>query len=230
MITKPVTAVLVHGAWADQSSWSKVVESLRSNGIKAVTVTLPMATLDGDVAALDKTLATVDGPVVAVGHAYAGAVIGATRHPNVKALVYVAGLAPDEGETVAEVFNRYGHDDKTPALAPGSDGLMWLPTEAFASAFAQHATPSEQQALAASQRPISPTCITEPVKVPLWTHVPAWYLVAQHDHMIPEQTQRFMAERMQAHISAFPVDHLPLITAPLLVVEVIMDAVRHVTA
>lgn len=228
MSTQAATVVLAHGAWADESSWNKVANSLHSIGINTVTFSLPMSSLADDVAALDETLAAIQGPAVLVGHAYAGAVIAATRSEKVKALVYVAGLAPDEGETVAEVFNRYGHDDKAPALAPSDDGRIWLPAEAFETAFAPNATSEEQKALAASQRPISPACITVPVGTPLWKKVPTWYLVAQHDHMIPEQTQRFMAERMHARTRAFPVDHLPLITAPSLVVDVIVDSVRAI--
>lgn len=222
------TVVMAHGAWADESSWSRVVALLQSKDIKAVTLRLPLSSLADDVAALDKVLAQVDSPVVLVGHAYAGAVIAATHNAKVRALVYVAGLAPDQGETVAEVFNRYEHDDKAPKLAPGDDGLLWLAPEAFGIAFAQHASPEEQKALAAKQLPISPTAITVPVERPLWKDVPAWYLLAQHDHMIPEKTQRFMAERMNAHISAYPVDHLPSVTAPELVEAVIVDAVRFV--
>ena len=221
------TVVLVPGAWADEGSWSSVIELLHSKAIKAVTVALPMTSLAGDVAALDHVLAGIEGPAILVGHAYAGAVIGATRSAKAKALVYVAGLAPDQGETVAEVFDRFGHDDKTPTLAPGADGMIWLPKEAFATAFAQHASAKQHETLAAAQRPISPACITVPVDAPLWKRVPAWFLVAERDHMIPEQTQRFMAERMHAHISAYPVDHLPLVTAPALVAHVIADAVAQ---
>jgi pimeloyl-ACP methyl ester carboxylesterase len=98
------TVVLAHGAWADGSSWSKVISRLQENGIKVVTAPLPLTALADDVAALDRTLERVEGPVVLAGHAYAGAVIGATRDRKVKALVYVAALAPAEGQTVAEVF------------------------------------------------------------------------------------------------------------------------------
>jgi pimeloyl-ACP methyl ester carboxylesterase len=227
MSKKSATVVLAHGAWADPSSWGKVVNLLQSKGIKAVTFRLPLSSLADDVAALDGVLAQVDGPVVLVGHAYAGAVIAATQSPKVQALVYVAGLAPDEGETVAEVFNRYEHDDKAPKLAPGNDGLIRLPLEAFSTAFAQNAAPDEQQALAAAQPPISPACITVPVARPRWRDVPTWYLLAEHDHMIPAQTQRFMAERMKAHIEAYPVDHLPSVTAPELVETLIVEAVRQ---
>jgi pimeloyl-ACP methyl ester carboxylesterase len=224
---KSTTVVLVHGAWADPSSWGKVVNLLQTKGINTVTLRLPLSSLADDVAVLDNALAQVNGPVVLVGHAYAGAVIGATRSPKLRALVYVAGLAPDEGETVAEVFNRYGHDDKAPQLAPADDGLIRLPPKAFSTAFAQNASPQEQQALAATQPPISPACITVPVEHPRWRDVPAWYLLAEHDHMIPAQTQRFIAERMKAHIEAYPVDHLPSVTAPELVETLIVNAVRQ---
>ncbi|GLQ97303.1 alpha/beta fold hydrolase [Dyella mobilis] len=220
------TVVMVHGAWADESSWMKVVDLLHLKSIKTVTFDLPMSTLTDDVAVLDDVLAKVEGPVILVGHAYAGAVIASTQSPKVKALVFVAGLAPDDGETVAEVFNRFGHDENAPVLAPASDGRIGLPPEAFEAAFAQHATRHEQQALAAAQRSISPACITVPVGKPLWRQVPTWYLVAQRDHMIPEKTQRFMADRMKAHIRAYPVDHLPSVTAPGLVAELIFDALQ----
>lgn len=230
MNVKTASVVFAHGAWADESSWSKVSDLILSKGIKAVTFSLPLTSLADDVAALERTLAPIDGPVILVGHAYAGAVIAATHSDKVKALVYIAGLAPDEGETVADVFYRYEHDDKAPTLAPDSDGWIRLPAEAFEAAFAQHATGQELKQLAASQRPISPACITVPVKAPLWKSVPSWYLVAQRDHMIPEKTQRFMAARMNAHISAYPVDHLPSVTAPSLVADLIVDAIRQSVA
>ena len=228
MSKKSATVVLAHGAWAAEASWGKVVNLLQSDGIKTVTFPLPLSSLADDVAALDSVLAKVDGPVVLVGHAYAGAVIAATQSAKVRALVYVAGLAPDEGETVAEVFNRYEHDSKAPQLAPGADGLIRLPQDAFSTAFAQHASPEEQQVLAATQPPISPACITVPVGHPRWKDVPSWYLLAGHDHMIPARTQRFMAERMQARISAHPVDHVPSLSAPALVQQLIVDAVEQI--
>lgn len=227
MSVDATTVVLAHGAWADESSWDKVVRLLQANGIKAVTFRLPLSSLPDDTAALDKVLEQIDGQVILAGHAYAGAVIASTRSAKVRALVYVAALAPDEGETVADVFYRYEHDDKAPKLAPDSDGWIRLPAEAFGTAFAQHATPQEQQALASAQLPISPACITVPVGPPLWKRVPTWFLVAEHDHMIPERTQRFMAERVGARVSAYPVDHVPSVTAPELVAGVIVDAVKQ---
>lgn len=227
MNTETATAVLVHGAWAGESSWGKVNDILHLDRISTVTISLPLSSLADDTAALDKALEQIQGPVILVGHAYAGAVIGSTRSVKVRALVYIAALAPEQGETVADVFYRFEHDALAPKLAPDSDGWIRLPEDAFASAFAQHATPQEQRALAANQPPISPACITVPVGSPLWKRVPVWYLLARQDHMIPEQTQRFMAERMQARITAYPVDHVPQITAPALVAQLVVDAIKH---
>ena len=223
-----VKVVLVPGAWADGSSWSKIISGLQSNGVSAVTVPVPLTTFDDDVAALDRTLERTDGPVVLVGHAYAGAVIGAARNPRIKALVYVAALAPDEGETVGEVFYRNEPHPAAPKLAPDNHGLIWLPEEAFAAAFAQNASAQELAVLAAVQRPISPACISVPVGRPLWKDVPSWYLLAEQDHMIVAETQRFMAERMKARVSAHPVDHTPIVTAPGVVVDLILQAVREI--
>jgi len=160
------------------------------------------------------------------GHAYAGAVIALARPERVKALVYVAALAPDEGEKVADVFYRVEPHPQAPKLAPDGNGLIWLPENAFASAFAQNASADERAVLAAVQRPISPSCITVPVGRPLWKDVPSWFLIAEQDRMIVPETQRFMAQRMKAKIRTHPVDHTPSVTAPLAVVEMIREAIR----
>ena len=230
MVGSDVNVVLVHGAWADGSSWSKMVTGLQSNGINAVTVPVPLTTLADDVAALDRTLERVEGPVVLVGHAYAGAVIAATRDPKVKALVYIAAIAPAEGETVADVFYRSEPHPKAPKLAPDKHGLIWLPRDAFAAAFAQNASAEEQAVLAAVQRPISAACISVRVGRPLWKDVPSWYLLAEQDHMIVAETQRFMAERMKARVRVHPVDHTPSVTAPGPVVDLILEAARAIRA
>lgn len=223
-----VNIVLVHGAWADGSSWAKVIAPLAADGLKVTAAPLPLTSLADDVAALDRTLERITGPVVLVGHAYAGAVIAATRSEKVRALVYVAALAPDEGETVADVFYRAEPHPQAPKLAPGSHGLIYLPDDAFSTAFAQNASKDEQILLAAVQRPISPACITVAVDRPLWKDRPAWFLIAEQDRMIVEETQRFMAGRMNAHIHARPVDHTPLVTAPAVVVDIIREAANAV--
>jgi pimeloyl-ACP methyl ester carboxylesterase len=230
MSTNDLTVVLVHGAWADGSSWAKIIGPLVADGIKLVAAPLPLTSFHDDVAALDRTLARAIGPVVVVGHAYAGAVIAATHSEEVKALVYVAALAPDEGETVADVFYRTEPHPEAPKLAPDGHGLIWLPEAAFATAFAQHATTEELAVLAAVQRPISHACITVAVERPLWKDRPTWFLVAEQDRMIVRGNQRFMAERMKARTRSHPVDHTPLVTAPSVVVDIIREAIDQAGA
>jgi pimeloyl-ACP methyl ester carboxylesterase len=226
MDTQAPTVVLAHGAWADGSSWSRVIALLNQAGVRAVAAPLPLTSLEDDVAALDRTIERIAGPVVLAGHAYAGAVIGATRHERVKGLVYVAALAPDEGETVLDVFGRLPPHPLAPQLAPDAHGLIYLPQDAFPSAFAQHASESELAVLAAVQRPIALTSITTPVGRPRWRDLPSWYLVADQDRMIVAENQDFMAERMGARVVHHPADHTPLVTAPEGVVATILEAVR----
>jgi pimeloyl-ACP methyl ester carboxylesterase len=223
-----VNAVLVHGAWADGSSWAKVIAPLAASGIKAIAAPLPLTSFADDVAALDRTLERVAGPAVLVAHAYAGGVIGATRSDKVKALVYVAALAPDEGETIADMFSRGKPHPQAPKLAPDAHGLLYLPEAAFAAAFAQNASREELAVLAAVQRPVSPACITVRVGRPLWKDRPAWFLIAEQDRMIVQENQRFMAERMKARLRSHAVDHTPMVTAPSHVLDIIREAIAEV--
>ena len=224
-----VTVVLAHGAWADGSSWARVIAALKAEGIKTQAAPLPLTSLADDVAALNRSLDRTEGPVVLAGHAYAGAVIALARPAHVKALVYVAALAPDEGEKVADVFYRLPPHPQAPKLAPNDNGLIWLPEDAFAAAFAQNASAEDHAVLAAVQRPISLNCITVPAGRPLWKDLPSWFLIAEQDHMIVPATQRYMAERMKARIRAHAVDHTPSVTAPAVVLDIIRDAVRTVS-
>jgi pimeloyl-ACP methyl ester carboxylesterase len=168
MTGKNANVVLTHGAWADGSSWAKVIAGLSAKGIKACAAPLPLTSLADDIAALDRALDRVDGPIILAGHAYAGAVISGTRSEKVKGLVYVTALAPDEGETVADVFYRAEPHPKAPKLTPDSHGLIWLPEEAFAAAFAPDAAAEELVVLAAVQRPIAVSCISVKAGKPLW--------------------------------------------------------------
>lgn len=223
-----VAVVLAHGGWADGSSWSKVIAGLRSERVKAVAAPLPLTSLADDVAALDQVLERVEGPVVVAGNAYAGAVIASTGDENVASLVYVAALAPDEGETVGDIFYRAEPHPQAPVLGPDRHDLIWLPEDAFAKAFAQHASPLEQALLAATQRPLAATCIRVPVPRPAWKDRTSWFLVTEEDRMIPAETQRFMAERMKAHVRTAPADHMPMVTAPSAVIDIVLEAVREV--
>jgi pimeloyl-ACP methyl ester carboxylesterase len=197
--------------------------------VKVSAVPLPLTSLSDDVAALNRSLDRTEGPIVLAGHAYAGAVIALARPERVKALVYVTALAPDEGEKVADVFYRSEPHPLAPKLVPDSNGLIWLPEQAFGTAFAQNASEDDRAVLVAVQRPIHVRCITVPVRRPLWKDIPSWFLVAEEDRMIVRETQRYMAERMQAKVRAHAVDHTPSVTAPIVVVAVIRDAIRAAT-
>jgi len=223
-----VSVVLAHGAWADGSSWSRVIGPLIAAGHKVSAASLPLTSFEADVAAIERALERVTGPIVLVAHAYAGAVIAAVRNVRVQALVYITALAPDEGETVGDVFNRAPPHARAPKLSPDTHGLIYLPESAFAAAFAPNATAEEQALLAALQRPIAPACITTRVGRPSWRGLPSWFLVAEQDYMILPETQRFMAQRMRARVRTQEVDHTPSVTAPMVVVETIREAIAEV--
>jgi pimeloyl-ACP methyl ester carboxylesterase len=229
MAMEDVSVVLAHGAWADGSSWGRVITALKADNVKVAAAPLPLTSLADDVAALNRVLDRTEGPVIVAGHAYAGAVIALARPARVKALVYISALAPDEGEKVADMFYRLPPHPQAPKLAPDDNGLIWLPEAAFATAFAQNASADDLAVLAAVQRPISPNCITVPVGRPLWKDVPSWFLLAEHDRMIAPETQALMAERMKAKTRAHAVDHAPIVTAPEAVVDIIRDAIRSTT-
>jgi pimeloyl-ACP methyl ester carboxylesterase len=230
MGTSGVSVVLVHGAWADGSSWVKVMSPLIAAGHKISAAPLPLTSFEADVAAVERTLERVPGPIVLVAHAYAGAVIAAARNERLRALVYIAALAPDEGETVADVFYRAPPHSRAPKLSPDTHGLIYLPERAFAEAFAPTAIAEQQALLAALQRPIAPACITTRVGTPRWRDLPSWFLVAEQDYLIPPETQRFMAQRMQARVRTQQVDHTPMVTAPTVVVDIIREAIAEVSS
>lgn len=221
---KNATVVVIHGAWTDGSSWGPVIRKLQNEEFNVVAAPIPLTSLSDDAAALRRTIARTEGPVIVAGHAYAGAVVATANDERVKALVYVAALAPDEGETVAEVFYKKESHPKAPKLAPDADGFIWMPEESFAEAFAQNATAEQIALCRAVQRPISVRCIQEPAGSPAWKRKPTWYLLAEEDRMINPQTQRFMAERMKATIRSFAVDHTPLLTAPEKVTDILLEA------
>ena len=220
------TVVLVHGAWADGSSWQAVISPLQERGLNVIAAPIPLTSLSDDAAALKRTIARTQGSVIVAGHAYAGAVIATANDERVKALVYIAALAPDEGETVADVFYKDETHPKAPQLAPDADGYIWMPDEGFANAFAQNATPEQLVLSKAVQRPISVRSIQEPAPEPAWKSKPTWYLLAEDDRMINPKTQQFMATRMNATVKSLPVDHTPLLTAPDSVVGIILEAAK----
>jgi pimeloyl-ACP methyl ester carboxylesterase len=227
LFSENATVVLVHGAWADGSSWNRVILPLLHRGLKVICAPIPLTSLSDDAAALNRVLGRADGPVLLAGHAYAGAVIATTTNEKVRSLVYVAALAPDEGETVAQVFYREEPHPQAPHLQPDADGFIWMPEVGFQNAFAQNAPDDVKAVTASVQRPIALRCIQEPAPKPAWRSKPSWFLVAEEDRMINPKTQRFMAERMKAKVRVHPVDHTPLLTAPEVVVDLITEAARE---
>jgi pimeloyl-ACP methyl ester carboxylesterase len=227
MTTQKGTVVLVHGAWADGSCWRNVILPLQRLGLNVICAPLPLTSLTDDIAALSRTLERADGPVVLVGHAYAGAVIAGPADDRIKALVYISALAPGEGETVAQVFYREPPHPEAPHLAPDAHGFIWMPADGFRKAVAHKASADQTAIMAAVQRPIALECIQEIIPQPTWKTKPTWYLLAEEDRMIKSTTQRFMAERMGAKIRSHPVDHTPMYTEPNIVVDVISEAVRE---
>jgi len=223
------TVVAVHGAWADGSSWKDVILRLEREGLRVIAAPIPLTSLADDAAALKRAVSRTKGPLILAAHAYAGAVIAAVNDERVKALVYIAALAPDEGETVAQVFHRDEPHPQAPKLAPDTEGFIWMPDEGFKNAFSQHATAEQIALSAAVQRPISVKCLQEPALKPAWRSKPSWFLIAEEDRMINPKTQHFMAKRMGATTRSFAVDHTPLISAPEKVVDIIQEAKQTVS-
>jgi pimeloyl-ACP methyl ester carboxylesterase len=221
------TIVLVHGAWADGSCWRNIILPLQRHGLHVICAPIPMTSLTNDATALSQVLERTSGPVVLVGHAYSGAVIAAVREDRVKSLVYIAALAPDEGETVAKVFYRDPKPPESPKLAPDSHGFIWIPDGGFRQAVAHKASAEQISIATVVQRPIAVQCIQEPAPMPSWKTKPSWFLIAEEDRMINPKTQHFMAERMRAKVDSHHVDHSPMYAEPNLVINIILEAARE---
>ena len=219
--------ILVHCAWADGSCWNNVILPLQRHGLKVICAPIPLTSLTDDIAALTRALERTSGPVVLVGHAYSGAVVAAVREDRVKSLVYISALAPDEGETVAQVFYRNPSHPEAPKLAPDSHGFIWMPDDGFRRAVAHRASLDQTNIATAVQRPIAVQCIQQPAPTPTWKTKASWFLIAEEDRMINPKTLHFMADRMKAKVQSHPVDHSPMYTEPNLVIDVILDAARE---
>lgn len=232
------TVVLVHGAWADASSWSGVVERLQDDGYTVVAPPNPLRSLSEDAAYVRAYLDTLTGPIVLVGHSYGGAVItnAATGDPNVRALVYIDAFAPDEGQAVTPLAgpdSALAVADPTtvfnfvPATLPPTPTTdVYLKTTIYLTAFATGLAARQARVLAASQRPITLRALFEPSGVPAWRTVPSWYLIGTQDQIIPLTAERAMAEHAGATISYFKAGHLGLISNPTSVTRVIERAAK----
>lgn len=222
--------VLIHAAFAGPSSWDKVAALLGEAGWDVVVPELPLSSLADDVEALRLELRGLRGPLVLAAHSYGGAVMTAASaaEDKVAALVYIAAMAPDTGETVAELLHRAPPHPLAPELRPDAEGWIAMSPEGFRNAVAPNSTPLEIDAMVRGQKPIAVRAITEPMGTPGWREKPSWFLLAEEDRVIAAETQRFFADRMKARVLARNVDHTPLSSDPAAVVEAIEQAIAAI--
>lgn len=229
------TVVLVHGAFADTTSWNGVAEELRADGYRVVVPDNPLRGPAHDAAAVERVLADIDGPVVLVGHSYGGAVITNVEAANVTDLVYIAAFAPQQGEPTQlalDPFRFPGSRLLPPALAvkPASDGPgidAYVEPAYFHEVFAQDVDAATAADMVAHQRSLALTANLEPSGPTAWSTTPSWYLVAGADRVIPPASQRFMAQRINARTSEVPASHAALVSRPAAVAAVIDQAARQ---
>jgi pimeloyl-ACP methyl ester carboxylesterase len=217
--------ILVHGAFADGSSWAKVITILQAKGYNVTAVQNPLTSLADDVAATQRALAQQEGPVILAGHSWAGAVITeAGMDPKVAGLVYVAAFGPDKGEAVGELGKAYPLPPALAAAIVDKQGFMSLPADAVVKHFAPDLPPSEARVLAASQGPIAVSAFGAQVSGVAWKTKPSWYIVSKLDGAIAPDEERFFAKRMKATTTELNTSHVPMLSQPNAVAMVVMDA------
>jgi pimeloyl-ACP methyl ester carboxylesterase len=222
--------VLVHGAWADGSSWSAAVERLQADGYRVTAPQFPMTKLADDVARLRQVLARQDGPTVVAGHSYGGQIITALGEdaPNVVGLVYIAAFGLDEGESIGALL---GQAPPSPALAHldiDEQGFAWLPEDDFVNHFAADVDPSKARVMHAVQQPLHASALEEVMGTPAWKSLPSWFLVADGDQAIPPDAERQFAARMGATTTEVPTNHVAMVSHPGEVVTMIETAAAAV--
>ena len=224
--------VLVHGAWADGSSWSGVVRRLQHDGYNVTAPQFPLTSLDANVARLRQVLAAQTGRTVVAGHSYGGQIMTAlgTDAPNVAALVYVAAFGLDEGESIGGLLAQ---GDPTPALANlriDDQGFAWLPQDDFVGHFAADVDPVEANVMYAVQQPLSATALGDVMGTPAWKSLPSWYAVAQNDEAIPADAERLFAQRMGATVVELASGHVAMVSHPDEVADLIRTAAEAARA
>jgi len=219
-----VNIVLVHGAWSDGTGWIKVIPILQAAGHEAVAVQNQMSSLAEDVANTRAVIDAMQGPTVVVGHSYGGAVITSAAHgaANVKALVYVAAFAPDEGESLGTFPPGPG----AKYIGPGPGGLLYINRAKFPECFARDLPPSEASALASVQRPVAPGIFAEKMGPPAWKSVKSWYQISEDDNMIPPDLEKTFASRANATTISLAASHASLVSRPKEIAELILVAAR----
>jgi pimeloyl-ACP methyl ester carboxylesterase len=227
-MASPSNIVLVHGAWADGSCWSGVIERLQGRGYKVTAPQFPETSLADDVARLRLVLSRQDGPTIVVGHSYGGQIVTSlgTDAPNAVGLVYIAAFGLDEGESIGALLAQ---GSPTPALAHldiDSLGFAWLPEDDFVSHFAADIDAAQARVMFAVQQPLAASTLGDVMGVPAWKGLPSWYLVAQNDEAIPPDAERLFAGRMGATTVEVASGHVAMVSHPDEVAGLIEEAVR----
>ncbi len=227
---KVKTVLLIHGAWADGSSWSKVVPLLEAKGMHVVAVQIPLTSFADDVAATQRAIALEDGPILLVGHSYGGAVITeAGNDPKVVGLVYVSAVAPEKGESafglITSVQTPIGSE-----LRPDSSGYLKLTPKGIAEDFAQDLSPKEIEVLTATQVPTSVGAMKGEVTTPAWKSKPSWYIIAANDRAISPDLEISQAKRIGATTTTVPSSHVIMLAQPSKVANVIFEAAAKISS
>ncbi|MYM81440.1 alpha/beta fold hydrolase [Duganella sp. FT50W] len=222
------TIVLVHGAFADGSSWDKVIPILHAKGYKVVAVQNPLSSLADDVAATQRVVDAQTGKVVLVGHSWGGTVITeAGTSDKIKALVYVAAFAPSEGEASGNLGKNYAVPPGVPTLTADATGYLWLPADSVAKNFAQDVPAATAGMIYATQGPIAAKAFGDTTTVAAWKNKANYYIVADKDRMIDPELQRAFAKKLNAVTTTLPTSHVPMMSQPAKVAEVIIAAAQR---
>jgi len=225
-VAASATVILVHGAFADGSSWNRVIAGLQRDHVRVIAVQNPLTSLADDVAATRRAIETASGPVILVGHSWGGAVISqAGDDPNVRALVFVAAFAPDAGMSVNDLGRGARPPDWLKSAHVDSAGFITLPQVTVETSFAQDLPKAEADILASTQGPTAASAFDEKLGVAAWHFKPVWYVVASKDRMIPPAAEQAMARAMHAHVIELPTSHVAMLAEPEQVVSVIEDAI-----
>jgi pimeloyl-ACP methyl ester carboxylesterase len=230
MSIKP-NIILVHGAWADGSSWRKVIPLLKEAGFNVVATQLKLTSLSDDAETVHRAAETFDGPVLLVGHSYGGAVITESVHlcRNVAGLVYIAGFAPDKGESLSLLSS--GAPVAPPgaaAIRPDKYGFLWIDNDLFAINFCGDIDKTEALVMATTQKPLSLVCFQDQISDAGWKKLPCWYQISLNDRMIPPQAEQFMAQRINARSISLPASHASLVSHSKEVADFILEAATEI--
>ena len=217
--------VLVHGAWADGSSWFKTIPLLEAKGLHAVAAHNPLSSVEEDVASTNRLIDAQDGPVLLVGHSYGGVVITeAGNNPKVAGLVYVAAFAPEEGESAGALAQKFPTTPVFAEVRPIADGYLLLSAKGVTEEFAQDLPPEEQKLIIATQSPTQGGVLGTAIKTAAWRTKPNWFVIAENDRSISPDQQRSTAERMKAKTLSLPTSHLPMLSQPQKVADFVIEA------